>query len=271
MRNMTSVMTMVFGTDLADGKLTDTAMLRALDEMGFDSVELWSPDLATSPSRKREYLTYMASSTLRVSCMDAIGNFASPDPAIRQAAIDITLEAITQAHTLYCPMVLTAGSRLDEGVSPAEGRARIIETLNEVMPDAKAAGIALAIENFGVEPALQCSAADCLEILDGVEDLAFVFDSGNFYFCGEDPLENIEQLASKTRHVHLKNWKKSPSPLLADVAGAPLEEGLIPNRILIQRFRGSGYNGVFSLETDPADNTLTAVRNDLQTLLSWLS
>ena len=269
MNNMTSVMTMVFGNDLSRGTLTDTAMLQALEAMGFESVELWSDDLRATSARRREYLVYLASSIMRVSCIDAIGNFASSDASVRQTAADSARQAIAQAHTLYCPLVLTAGSRLDEGVTPQEGRAYIIETLNSVAPIARDAGITLAIENFGMDPSLQCSAADCLEVLDGVEGLAFVFDSGNFYFRGEDPLENFAQLAPRTHHVHLKDWVKSATPLIADVAGAPVGKGLIPNQELVRRFIEAGYKGVFSLETYVNGDSLEAVRNDLATLRSW--
>jgi sugar phosphate isomerase/epimerase len=144
-----------------------------------------------------------------------------------------------------------------------------IDALNACMVTASEIGVTLAIEDFGVAPTLQCSAAHCLEILEAVPGLAFVFDTGNFYFCHEDPLENVKVLGAKTRHVHLKDWVKSATPEIADVSGALLGSGLIPNEALIRGFLERGAVESFSLEAGAPGDKLEATRRDLETFRRW--
>ncbi len=265
-----SVMTMVFGGALANGSMTDESMLDALDAMGFDGVELPSGRLLDSPDRLRAYASHLASSRLRVTCIDGSCNFVHTDPAQRAEAVDALRAAIDAAHALDCPIVLAAGSHLSEGISPREGRAMIVDGMGACMDAARAAGVILAIENFGVAPTLQCAAADCLAILDAVPGLAFVFDTGNFYFRDEDPLANFDLLADRTCHVHLKDWVKSSAPEIADVAGAPLGTGLIPNEALMRAFLDTGRMESFSLEVGAPGDKLGSTRRDLETTRAWI-
>lgn len=261
---------MVFGQQLAQGALSDTDMLRALESMGMDGVELWAGDILESPARSRAYQVYLASSMLRVTCIDAIGNFATSDPQARQKNLDTIRRTVALAYTMNCPLVLTAGSRLEPGVTPEEGRKRIIDTLNEVAGHARQAGVTLMIEDFGIEPLLQCSAQDCLKVLDGVEHLAFTFDTGNFYFAGDDALANLETLWPYIKHVHFKDWVRSATPEIADVASCPVGAGLLPNQAILKRLVELGYKGALSLETGGTDERMRAVQADLETLRGWL-
>jgi sugar phosphate isomerase/epimerase len=174
------------------------------------------------------------------------------------------------AQALECRLVLAAGSRLSGGITPAEGRKMTADGLNACMPLAEDAGVTLAIEDFGVAPTLQCAAKDCIEVMDSAPGVAFVFDTGNFYFADEDPLANFDALASRTCHVHLKDWVKSDRPQIADVAGAPLGEGIIPNREVVARFLESTHVDSYSLEVGATGDTLEATRRDLATLQRWL-
>ncbi|MBN2311082.1 MAG: sugar phosphate isomerase/epimerase [Candidatus Hydrogenedentes bacterium] len=266
-----SVMTFVFNRAIADGQLTHLGMLAALDEAGFDGVELPSTPLLDDPQLRGQYASFLAGSRLCVACIDGMCNFVAADAAARQRGVDALRAAIDLAALFECPIVLAAGSRLADGIGPDDGRAMIADGLNACLPAARDAGVTLAIEDFGVAPTLQCSAADCLAVLDAAPGLAFVFDTGNFYFAGEDPLPNFELLAPRTCHVHFKDWMKSDTPQIADVSGAALGAGLIPNRALLGRFQADTAVDSLSLEVGAPGPILDAVVHDLATLRSWLA
>lgn len=265
-----SVMTLFFGRLLKDGRLTDLDMLRKLEEAEFDGVELPLDRLRDDPARKKAYVDYLAQSKLQVTCVDAISDLATPDRAARDAAIETLRAGIRLAADLKCPLVLSAGSRLSAELSPDAGRRNIADALRACMPQARDAGVTLAIEDFGIEPKLQCAAADCLEVIEAAPGAAFVFDTGNFYFAGDDPRAAFKTLAPHTRHVHLKDWVKSDRPILADVAGALLGEGFIPNETLVRQFLGIGVES-FSLEVSAPGDPMDAALHDIKTVRAWLA
>ncbi len=265
-----SVMTFVFGGALSKGELTDRAMLEAVEAMGLNGVELPSSRLLEEPARLDEYKAYLKNSRLEVACIDGMCNFVSREPAARQKGIDDLRRSLDLAAQLSCPIVLAAGSRLSDDIAPAEGRSMIADGLNACMPAAKDAGITLSIEDFGVAPTLQCAAADCLEVMELAPGVAFVFDTGNFYFAGEDALDNFDVLAPRTCHVHFKDWIKSDQPAIADVAGCPLGVGLVRNEAVAERFLATtGFDSV-SLEVEAPGDKLEATRQDLETIRQWL-
>lgn len=265
-----SIMTMAFGKELASGKLGDVAMLAQFQNIGFDGVELSSRRLMQSPELQHTYRGNLAESTLDITCLDVSCNFVSTEPAARDKGVEDLLNGIELAQSLDTSLVLAAGSRLQDGISPEDGRKMIAEGLQACIGEAKDAGITLAIENFGVAPTLQCASAHCLEILDAVPELAFVFDTGNFYFCGEDPLDAFDQLADRTVYVHIKDWVRSERPVLADVAGCQVGEGIIPNEALVRQFLEKGNVDTFSLELTVTKNRMAAAERDYATIENWL-
>lgn len=266
-----SMMTMVFGGLLEQGRLADMDMLQAIEDMGYDGVELPSRRLLDRPGRLKAYRAYLADSPLCVTCVDGGCNLVGPDKAAREAGRDALRAAIDAAVLLRSPLVLAAGSRLSGSITAGDGRRMIIEGLNACLPFASEAGVSLAIENFAVAPTLQCAARHCAEILDAVPGLRFIFDAGNFYFCGEEPLDNIPRLGPKTCYLHLKDWVKSGAPQIADVAGAPLGAGFIPNEEIVRRFLHAGQVECFSVEIEGPGNKLERAEKEIETVRQWLS
>ena len=265
-----SVMAFVFGGAFAKGELTDIQMLEALETAGLDGVELPSNRLLEDSDRLAEYQAYLADSILTVNAIDGMCNFIAADAAGRQQGIDDLRASIDLAASLKCPIVLAAGSRLSGDITPDDGRRMTADGLSACLPMAQDAGITLAIEDFGVAPTLQCSAADCAAVLDMAPGVAYVFDTGNFYFAGEDAADNFDLLAKRTCHVHLKDWVKSDTPAIADVAGCPLGAGLVPNEAVLKRFLAETDVESYSLEVEAPGDKLEATRNDLATVRMWM-
>lgn len=265
-----SIMTMAFADELVKGELGDVAMLRALESMGYDGVELHAERIRSNGRLLHSYRNYLRDSRLGVTCLDVGCNLVGPGPQSRQQGIDDLFAGVDLAWELGCGLALAAGSRLSTGIAPEEGRKMVAAGLSACAEHARAAGVTLAIENFGIAPTLQCAAADCLEILDAVPGLTFVFDVGNFYFAGEDPLDNIDRLGPRTRHVHLKDWVRTDHPQLADVKGCLLGEGVIDGRRAVRRFLESGLATSFSIEVGAPGDPLIAARADFDTARRWI-
>jgi len=265
-----SVMTFVFGGAIGKDELTDMGMLEALEAAGLDGVELPSNRLLEDSNRLAEYKSYLASSRLTVNCIDGMCNFIAEDTAGRQQGIDDLRASIDLAGSLECPIVLAAGSRLSGDITPDDGRRMTADGLSACLPMAQDAGITLAIEDFGVAPTLQCSAADCAAVLDIAPGVAFVFDTRNFYFAGEDAADNFDLLAARTCHVHLKDWIKSDTPAIAEVAGCPLGTGLVQNEAVLKRFLAETKVESYSLEVEAPGDKLDGTRNDLATVRMWM-
>ena len=258
----------VFDDVLNAGILSDTEMLDGIAAIGYNGVELPSYRVLKSPETKMTYRRYLNNSPLKVTCIDAIGDFVNhPCEASKtvQSAIDLAVQ-------LSAPIVLTAGNRLAPGIVPAEGRRKTIVALAHCITHAQEAGVLLAIENFGIEPALQCAAQDCYEVLQGVPGLRFVFDTGNFYFAGEDPVPNVDVFLKRVCHVHLKDWAKSETPTIADVTGSPLGTGLIPNEQILKLLQHESGIRSYSVEVGHSNgDKLEAARADWRAAKQWLS
>ena len=124
-----------------------------------------------------------------------------------------------------------ASFRLDEGKVTS-----VVETLIQIAPRARDAGVALSLENT-------ISAAQSLEIIErvGSEWLQVYYDLGNSTGNGYDvPGEIIEIGNDRLCEVHLKDWN---TPLLGS------EEGMVDNAAAAAALRDIGYDKWLVLET----------------------
>lgn len=100
------------------------------------------------------------------------------------------------------------------------------------------------------------SAADCLEILNRVPGLGFVFDTANFRVADTqcDELAAYEMLKSRITRVHLKdvalgNFGRGEKCVDGQwIMPVTLGSGVIPMEKLLQRFCRDGFDGSFVLE-----------------------
>ena len=272
---LVSVMTFVFRSALNKGHLDIAAMLAGIRRIGFNGIEISASDLLLNPVAIRRGLL---AEGLKIACLDVVCDLVGHDKDVQcqnQATIRAGLEL---AGEYGCHQVLVAGATLKPGLAPDTARRQIADGLAAQNEYARQQGLVLMIENFAVEPELQCRAKDCQVVLDAAgNDLQFVFDTGNFIFCAEDALQNLDVLLPRTSHVHIKSWRALADQRPGDAGiyrgyiGCPIAEGLIPNRELVNRFKAAGYKGWFSLECSVPDDPMAAVARDFTALQSWLA
>jgi L-ribulose-5-phosphate 3-epimerase len=197
-------------------------------------------------------------------------NFVSPDKAKRQEHINHTKKCIDLAHYLGCPAIrlnsgrwgtipdfqkmLDAGGKEEPlpGYKDDDAFNWCIESINECIPHAEAAGVAMALENHW---GLTTQVEGLLRIYKAVNSpwLVLNVDTGNFF--GE-PYSQLEKLAPHASIVQAKTYY-----------GGGVYYTLEPdfNRIA-KILRTAGFKGWVSLEMEGKEDAKVAVPKSLDLL-----
>jgi L-ribulose-5-phosphate 3-epimerase len=197
-------------------------------------------------------------------------NFVRPDKAKRQEDIDHTKRCIDLAHYLGCPAIRLNSGRwgtipdfqkmLDAGGNeqPLPGYTNddafnwCIESINQCLPHAEAAGVAMALENHW---GLTTSVEGLLRIYKAVNSpwLVLNVDTGNFF--GE-PYSQLEKLAPHASIVQAKTYY-----------GGGVYYTLEPDfKRIASILRKAGFKGWVSLEMEGKEDAQVAVPKSLKVL-----
>ena len=135
---------------------------------------------------------------------------------------------------------------------------RMIEGFQQAVVLGKEYGIRICFETTPHDISCLSGTQDCLDVLNAVAELDFVFDTANMLPHGDDPVEAYEALKHRISHVHLKDVQLVPcndfypyAELAAD--GRLMQcvvwgEGIIPVKALYERMIADGYSGCFAIE-----------------------
>jgi sugar phosphate isomerase/epimerase len=164
-------------------------------------------------------------------------NFASPDPAVRKADVELAKKWILVAEKLGAPVI-----RLFAGAIPAgyennwdEAAGWMIECFRECAAFGEKHGVMIGIQNHG--DMLQ-TAEQCIKVYKAVNSkwAGIILDTGNFKV--KDPYKDIETIIPYTA-----NWQVKTS-----VFGNASTVRMDVNR-LMQIVKKSGYRGYLPVET----------------------
>jgi len=180
------------------------------------------------------------------------GFFSSTDVTKRKVALDDNRKAIEEAAALGAPMiVLVCGS--DPHQSLNESRKQIQEGIETILPEAKAAGIKLAIEPLHPMYADTRSAVNTLE---QANDMAAAINSSDVgvavdvYHLWWDPhLEKEIKRCGKNNHLfafHICDWNVPTTDFLWD--RGLMGEGCIPVNKIRAWVEETGFNGFYEVE-----------------------
>jgi sugar phosphate isomerase/epimerase len=180
------------------------------------------------------------------------GFFPSIDINKRNAAIDDNRRAIEEASQLGAPMVvLVCGA--DAGQSLEDSRKQIHDGIAAVLPEAKAAGVKLAIEPLHPMYADTRSAINTLrQANDMAEELnsPFVGVAVDVYHLWWDPdLETEIKRCGKNNHLfafHICDWSVPTKDLLLD--RGLMGDGCIPVKKIRGWVEDTGFNGFNEVE-----------------------
>ena len=161
----------------------------------------------------------------------------------------------------------------------AEVKKRMIEGFRYAVCRAKPLDIRVCFETTPHDASCLSGAQDCMDVLDAVSGLEFVFDTANMLPHGDDPLEAYEMLKDRISHVHLKDVVlRSEKHILPHSEHTPDGKqmkcvvwgtGIIPVFELYNRMIADGYQGQFAVEYVHPENGPCAIANHIQHLSSF--
>ena len=234
---------------------------------GFGGVGLWRDtytDVRIAVAARR-----IRDAGLRVSSVCRGGMFPQPTAELRARRRDDNLRAVEEAHTLGADcLVLVCGPANDRDLASA--RAQIRDGIGDLVPDAAAAGVRLAIEPMHPMMAADRSAITSLtEANDLVETLAspwvgLTVDAYHVWWdvaLADQPVRGTDALFS----VQVADWVLPIHGQLSS-RGMP-GEGCVDLRRFVELARRCGYRGLVEVEvlrdrwwaTDPVEAARVAV------------
>jgi sugar phosphate isomerase/epimerase len=239
--------------------------------LGFDGVEILHRQMEGEEKKYLNNLKRMAfANGLDLFFLSIHQNFVRPDKALRQQDINHTKRCIDLAHYLGCPAIRLNSGRwgtirdfqkmLDAGgnEAPIEGYTDddafkwCIESINECIPHAEAAGVIMALENHW---GLTTQVDGLLRIYKGVNSpwLAINADTGNFF---GDPYSQLEKLAPHAMVVQAKTY----------YGGGVYYTRELDYKRIAKILRDAGFKGYVSLEMEGKEAADVAVPKSLKVL-----
>lgn len=179
-------------------------MMAAIHEAGYQAVDVtsWEAQIFSTT----HILEVLRRYSLSVSSYICFQEFANPDEKMPERIAETKRQADLAAElgTEILMLVPTAHEEIDK-MKPEEIRQTMIHHWNEVVPYAKSLGLHPVIEDTPNLSLCLDKADEVKEVLDAVEGLELVYDSGNMILDGEDPVEYVKQFAGRIGFAHLKD------------------------------------------------------------------
>jgi len=191
-------------------------------------------------------------------------HYASPDPAVRTRARELTIAGLDRARWLGAPALLVVPAvvgHFQKPTQPVAGYADALvyayEALRELSFEAEARAVTIAIENVWNQFLL--SPVEMRELIDRVNSpwVGVYLDVGNVLKFGF-PQDWIDTLGWRTARVHVKDFKLSTGTI---DGFCPLGEGDVDWPAVMGALRRQGYDGPITFE-GPGDLTDISRRMD---------
>jgi sugar phosphate isomerase/epimerase len=217
---------------------------------GVKGITVWRDALAGRNIKQTGNM--LSDSGLQVVSLCRGGFFPAKDESKRKEALNDNRKAIAEAAELGAPMiVLVCGA--DPTQSLEDSRKQIHDGIAAVLPEAKAAGVKLAIEPLHPMYADTRSAINTLaQANDMAEELnsPIVGVAVDVYHLWWDPSLEVEiKRCGKNNHLfafHICDWHVPTTDFLWD--RGLMGEGCIPVRKIRSWVEATGFNGFYEVE-----------------------
>ena len=251
--------------------------LRVTREAGIESIGLWREPVAEVGLASAAAM--VADSGLRVSSLCRGGFFTAADPARRRAALEDNRRAIEETATLAAAgapgsapvLVLVAGGLPDGDRDLPSARARAADAIAELVDDAAAAGVVLAIEPmhpiYAADRGVISTLGQALDVAERFPTVGVVVDTFHVWW---DPqlAEQVRRAGPRIAAYQVCDWI-TPLPADALLARGMMGDGHIDFAAVTQLVGEAGYAGDIEVETfnqsiwdaDPLDVALRTVKS----------
>lgn len=260
-------------------KFPVTTVIERAAEIGVEGVDVLHrqmelPERAPFDAAGRAYCRNLKRHAFRngieLICLSTHQNFVSPDPKLRQVAVDHTLKTLEIADAIGAPCIRVNAGRwntianFDEFMKnrglepPIAGKTEdeafdwSIECLGKCVKRAEELGIILALENHW---GLSHSPEGIHRILGAIKSpfIGTLMDTGNFL---EDPYDKLKAIVAETVFVQAKTYHGGGVWYTLDLDYARIA------RILAD----AKYSGYVSLEMEGKEPANTAVPKSIEML-----
>lgn len=193
-----------------DGSMSIAQWIELASTLGVDGLEFYAGFLELKePEAANQARQLAANHGLPIPMLCCSPDFTHPDRQFRQLQIDQEKRWIDLAAALgatFCRVL--SGQRRPE-VNRADGLRFAAECIQACLPHAKSSGITLVIENhykdnywkypeFAQKTDLFC---ELIALIDS-EYFGVNFDPSNTILAGEDPIELLRRVKTRTRTMH---------------------------------------------------------------------
>ena len=251
--------------------------LRVTREAGIESIGLWREPVAAVGLAGAAAM--VADSGLRVSSLCRGGFFTAADPARRRAALEDNRRAIEETATLAAAgapgsapvLVLVAGGLPDGDRDLPGARARAADAIGELVDDAAAAGVVLAIEPmhpiYAADRGVISTLGQALDVAERFPTVGVVVDTFHVWW---DPqlAEQVRRAGPRIAAYQVCDWI-TPLPADALLARGMMGDGHIDFAAVTRLVAEAGYAGDIEVEifnqaiwdADPLDVALRTVKS----------
>lgn len=250
-----SLMTFPMGGDIKNKNMTVRDTFVLAKQAGIPFVDL----LDVPDEQIGEYLASVEETGIRVYTYIISASFLENLQTQRESILKgLKTAALLQAkYLMIVPYVYHDALR----TKPLDRQAIkqcMIEGFQQAVALGKEYGIRICFETTPHDISCLSGTQDCLDVLNAVPELDFVFDTANMLPHGDDPVEAYEALKARISHVHLKDVRLVSCdnfyPYAERTADGRLMqcvvwgEGIIPVSTLYEKMISDGYAGCFAIE-----------------------
>lgn len=209
-------------------------------------------------------LSIMDQKRLKPAVWSVCNDFVQPTLELRQKQIGYMLHEIDIAKRIGAPLMRVFSGDVKDSVPAFEdGIASIKECYEPCIEYAEQKGITLCLENHGVFAAQSRQVAGLLSSFHS-SFFRSNFDTANFLFVDEAPVEAAKTLSNQVSLLHVKDYALSGEgtgwPTLQGkwYDGCPLGRGAVPLPEIFDILRQGGFDGVASIELECTDPLASA-------------
>lgn len=254
-RSRFSLMTFPMDIDLLKRTMSVRDIIELAKQAGISNVDVMNVREKQLP----QYLEAMKKTDVQVytyiTQIRFLGNDRRRDKAIMDA---LKIARLLNASFLMIVPYGFPDGYLTEKMGREQVKRRMIEGFRKAVELGKLFGIRICFETTPHDASCLSGTQDCIDLLNAVEDLEFVFDTANMLPHGDDPMEAYAALKGRISHVHLKDVVLEPQArILKHSEHAPdgrlmrcvtWGNGIIPVCQLYRQMLKDGYTGQFAIE-----------------------
>ena len=240
-------------------------------EMGFDGVELLQKQMPRMDNQYMQELKQRAfQHGLALMGYSTHQDFVDPNAYFRRKEVERTIFYLEQAYALGIPTIRINTGRWDtsknfdelmanrgieprlEGHTDDEAFKWVIDSIEQLIPEAEKRGITLGLENHW---GLSLSPEGLLRILDAIDSpwLKATVDTGNFL---EEPYQRLEKIAPHAVLMQAKTYMGGGVWYTLDLDYPRIAKVM----------KKAQFDGWISLEFEGKEDALTAVPKSLEML-----